>query len=54
VPYGPPEWLEAWGRWIAEFRKEWHDGDPKSAWHVVSGSGGLLALAVIIEKVLGG
>lgn len=45
--------------WLASFRKRWHEGDPASPrtsrWRIVLGSGtALLAVAAIVERVLGG
>ena len=53
---GPSPSLRAWADWIIDVHKRWHEGDPpRSGWHLLFGSGAwLLALAAIIEKVLGG
>jgi hypothetical protein len=52
---GPSEGLEAWADWLIDIHKRWHEGDPNAGWRLMLRSGGwLLALAAIIDKVLGG
>jgi hypothetical protein len=53
---GPSPGLRAWADWLIDVRKRWHESDPPPSavrWLFRLGTG-LLALAAIIEKLLGG
>jgi hypothetical protein len=56
--HGPPDGLRAWTDWIIDARKRWHEGDPPRApisrWQLALGSGGALALAALIQHLIGG
>jgi hypothetical protein len=56
--HGPPDGLRVWVDWIIDARKRWHEGDPPRApisrWQLALGSGGALALAALIQRLIGG
>jgi hypothetical protein len=52
---GPSAGLRVWADWLIDVRKRWHEGDPPRArWRLFGSGAALLALATIIEKVVGG
>ncbi len=49
--------LRAWADWSIDVRRRWHEGDPppsSARWRLFGSGTALLALAAIIEKVMGG